>query len=137
MTFAKFEDIRAWQEARELNRLIHQICERAHVQRDKKWIEQITSASLSIMSNIAEGNDAISDVEFARFLGFSKRSASEVRSQLYYALDKKYINQNEFDDLSERTLKISAQIANLINYLYKSKRRTRSNNNKGRVTSDK
>ncbi len=126
MAFAKFEDIKAWQEARELNKLIHQICERAHVQRDRRWIDQITSATNSIMANIAEGNDSKSDIEFAKFLGYAKRSASEVRSHLYYALDKNYISKDEFDDLAKKTNTITSQISNLMRYLYKSKRKSRS-----------
>ncbi|MBU1123987.1 four helix bundle protein [Patescibacteria group bacterium] len=126
MAFAKFEDIKAWQEARELNKRIHQICERAHIQRDQSWIDQITRASNSIMANIAEGNDSKSDVEFAKFLGYAKRSASEVRSHLYYTLDKNYISQEEFSVFSDRTNTITSQISNLIRYLYKSKRKIRS-----------
>jgi four helix bundle protein len=39
------------------------------------------------MANIAEGFDAGSDAEFIRFLGYARRSASEVQSHLYIALD--------------------------------------------------
>ncbi len=126
MAFAKFEDIKAWQEARILNQYIHQICERANIQRDRNWIDQITRACNSIMANIAEGNDAKSDVEFAKFLGYAKRSASEVRSHLYYAYDKNYILKEEFNNLVHKTNIIASQLSNLIRYLYNSKRKTRS-----------
>ena len=50
------------------------------------------------MANIAEGFDAGSDAEFIRFLGYSRRSASEVQPHLYIALDQGYIIQNHLQD---------------------------------------
>jgi hypothetical protein len=47
----------------------------------------VASAAASVMANIAEGFDAGSDAEFIRFLGYARRSASEVQSHLYIALD--------------------------------------------------
>ncbi len=126
MAFRTFEDIKAWQHSRELNKFLHEICKCSSVQRDKNWIDQLTSASNSIMANIAEGNDSKSDVEFARFLGYAKRSSTEVRSHLYYALDKNYITQKEFDVLAGKTTEIAATLSGLMNYLYKSKKKLRS-----------
>lgn len=129
MAFTTFEDIKAWQLARDLNKQLHIMCERAFVQKDRNWIDQITRASNSIMANIAEGNDAKSDVEFAQFLGYAKRSSSEVRSHLYYALDKNYLSQEEFTILSNKTREITAALSSLMRYLYKSKRSLRSEGN--------
>ncbi|MFH1670648.1 MAG: four helix bundle protein [Patescibacteria group bacterium] len=126
MTFTSFEDIKAWQEARELNIKMQDLYDRPVISKDPDWKDQISRAVLSIMSNIAEGNDAQSDIEFAKFLGYAKRSAAEVRSQIYYAFDRKYINKEEFHDLRARTTKIARQLANLINYLHSSKLKKRS-----------
>jgi len=130
MSFSKFEDIEAWQESRALNILINEICKRSNVKKDVGFVDQIQRACLSIMSNIAEGNDSQSDIDFAKYLGYAKRSATEIKSQMYYALDKDYISQNEFNDLSNRADKISSQLAKLIRYLYlcKRKRRTTTKN---------
>ncbi|MDP7247328.1 MAG: four helix bundle protein [Candidatus Peribacteraceae bacterium] len=126
MAFASFEDINAWQAARELNIKLQDFYNRPAVMQDLDWKDQISRAVLSIMSNIAEGNDSQSDIEFAKFLGYAKRSASEVRSQIYYAFDRKYINEEEFNDLRARAVKIARQLANLINYLNSTKRKKRS-----------
>jgi len=62
------------------------------------------------MNNIAEGFDCESKIEFARFLGFSRRSAVEVQSVLYAALDVDFINQTEFDLHYEQARKAKALI---------------------------
>ncbi len=99
--------------------MIRIFCRRAQAKKDWWWIDQISSATTSIMANIAEGNDAQTNPEFIQFLGYAKRSAAEVRSHLYYGLDEGYANQKEFDEASELTKKITAQIARLIQYLRK------------------
>lgn len=117
MKFKTFEDIEAWQEARTLARMVRQLCVRATVRKDWAWADQISRAALSIMANIAEGNDASTNPEFLVFLGYAKRSAAEVRSHLYYGLDEGYVTKVEFTNVADRTKKISAQIARLMQYL--------------------
>lgn len=72
--------------------------------------DQIRRASVSVMANIAEGFDCESKVEFARFLGIARRSAVEVQSLLYAALDTEYINKSEFDLHYEQARKAKALI---------------------------
>ncbi|MBI5155717.1 four helix bundle protein, partial [Candidatus Peregrinibacteria bacterium] len=117
MQFKTFEEIAAWQEARSLGRIVRRLCVRAIAKHDWTWSDQISRAALSIMANIAEGNDATTNPEFIVFLGYAKRSAAEVRSHLYYGLDEKYVTKEEFDEASERTKKIGAQLAKLMKYL--------------------
>jgi four helix bundle protein len=126
MAFKSFEDIKVWQEARELNILLQEFYGRYAIKKDSDWEDQISRAVLSIMSNIAEGNDAQSDMEFAKFLGYAKRSAAEVRSQIYFAFDRKYISEEEFNELKSRAIRIARQLASLISYLQSSKRKRRS-----------
>lgn len=71
------------------------------------------------MANIAEGFDAQSDAEFIRFLGYARRSASEVQSHLYLALDRQHITQEEFEELYDRTVKVKQLIGGFIRYLRK------------------
>ena len=89
----RFEDIQAWQEARTLVKLIYQLTSKEKYSRDYGMRDQIRRASVSIMNNIAEGFDCESKIEFARFLGIARRSAVEVQSLLYAALDAGYIDQ--------------------------------------------
>lgn len=93
----RFEDIQAWQEARQLVKMIYLITSKELFSRDFGMRDQIRRASVSVMANIAEGFDCESKVEFARFLGIARRSAVEVQSLLYAALDAAYIDQNEFE----------------------------------------
>ena len=71
------------------------------------------------MHNIAEGFDSESNAEFIRFLRYAKRSCTEVQSELYVALDEKYISPNEFKDVYEQASRTRAAINGFINYLKK------------------
>ncbi|MBN2547567.1 MAG: four helix bundle protein [Anaerolineales bacterium] len=93
----KFEDIRAWQEARILNKSIYSLTQNEPFAKDWGLRQQIQRASVSIMTNIAEGFDCESRKEFARFLTIARRSAVEVQSLLYTALDVGYISQDSFE----------------------------------------
>ncbi len=92
----QFEDIKAWQEARKLTRQVYQLTQHEKFARDFGLRDQIQRAAVSSMSNVAEGFDCDSKVEFARFLGIARRSAVEVQSLLYVALDASYVNETEF-----------------------------------------
>jgi four helix bundle protein len=106
----RFEDIQAWQEARILVKMIYQLTNKENFSKDYGMRDQIRRASVSVMNNIAEGFDCESKVEFARFLGIARRSAVEVQSILYAALDVEYINQTEFDLYYEQARKAKALI---------------------------
>ncbi len=60
------------------------------------------------MANIAEGFDCESHVEFARFLGIARRSAVEVQSLLYAALDIGYLSEETFKNLYTQAEKAKA-----------------------------
>jgi four helix bundle protein len=119
MKIEKFEDIQAWQEARELTNLIYSACKARLFSKDYGLRDQIQRASVSIMSNIAEGFDSQSDIEFIKFLNYSRRSASEVQSHLYVALDQEYITNDKFTTVYERCKSIKRLIAGFIKYLKK------------------
>ena len=106
----RFEDIQAWQEARKLVQMIYSITSKELLSKDFGMRDQIRRASVSVMANIAEGFDCESKVEFARFLGIARRSAVEVQSLLYAALDTEYIDQNEFDLHYEQARKTKALV---------------------------
>jgi four helix bundle protein len=92
----RFEDILAWQEARKLVREIYKITREGTFAKDFGLRDQIQRAAVSVMTNIAEGFDCESHIEFARFLGISRRSAIEVQSLLYAAFDIRYITEEVF-----------------------------------------
>jgi four helix bundle protein len=106
----KFEDIVAWQEARMLTQNIYTATRREPFARDFGLRDQIQRASVSSMSNMAEGFDCDSKVEFGRFLGIARSSAVEVHSLLYVAMDVDYLTSKEFKDLYEQARKAKALV---------------------------
>jgi len=95
----RFEDLIAWQKARELTKQIYDVTRTGQFSKDFGLKDQIRRASVSVMSNIAEGFDRGGRKEFHRFLVIAKGSCAEVRSQLYIARDIGYIDKKYFDEL--------------------------------------
>jgi len=119
-TFRQFEDIDAWQRARALIKEIYALTDQGDFARDFSLKDQIRRASVSIMSNIAEGFERDGTKEFIQFLSIAKGSVGEVKSQLYVALDRGYVTRNEFNRLSELTGETARLIAGLMIYLKQS-----------------
>jgi len=118
MKITRFEDIEAWKEARELVKLIYQVIKNnENFKRDFRLINQIQSAAVSSMANIAEGFARRSNKEFIQFLFISKSSAAEVQSHLYVALDQTYIHEKEFNQIYEQAEKVSKMTSGFIKYL--------------------
>src|SRR5512145_2909589 len=115
----RFEDIQAWQEARKLVKMIYQLTNSGTLARDFGLRDQIQRAAVSSMANIAEGFDCESKAEFARCLGFARRSAVEVQSLLYAAQDVGYIDQETFEQFYAQTEKAKALIGGLKHSLRK------------------
>lgn len=108
-----FEDLIAWQKARELTRAVYQVTKQGAFARDYGLAGQIQRAAVSIMSNIAEGFDRGGRREFHQFLSTAKASCAEVRSQLYVALDAGYLTDAQFDDLLARAREVARIVAGL------------------------
>jgi len=120
-TFQKFEEIEAWQRARELTCEIYTVSNENPFSKDFGLRDQVRKTSVSIMSNIAEGFERDGTKEFIQFLSVAKGSSGELRSQLYVALDQGYLEEERFDRLLGIVLETSRMIGGLINYLRKSK----------------
>lgn len=116
-TFTDFEDIEAWKKARLLLKEIYKITKRTEFYKNRPMRDQIRSAVLSAMNNIAEGNDREGNKEFIQFLSVARGSAGEVRSMLYAALDQEYISKIEFDSMSGLAKEISKMTKSLMIYL--------------------
>jgi four helix bundle protein len=113
----RFEDIKAWQMARELTNEIYATVKQAGFSRDYGLRDQITRASGSIMHNIAEGFDSGTSPEFIRFLSYAKRSCTEVQSELYVAIDQNYLTPDRFQSLYTLCGQIRAAIHGFMRYL--------------------
>ena len=119
-TIKRFEDILSWQKARELNKFIGDLIDKGKFKHSYKLIDQIESSSGSIMDNIAEGFERGGNKEFIQFLYISKGSCGEFRSQLYRALDRKYLGEDEFKLLYDLAKEIIVLLQKLIDYLHNS-----------------
>jgi four helix bundle protein len=118
MKITRFEDIEAWQEARRLVNLVYEaISGNQNFQKDYRLVNQMQGATVSAMSNIAEGFSRRSNKEFIQFLFISKSSAAEVQSQLYVALDQSYIDQEAFEKIYAQAERVSKMNSGFIKYL--------------------
>ncbi len=115
-----FEELQSWQKARQLANTIYGITRHPGFARDFALRDQILDAAGSVMHNIAEGFDAGSNAEFVRFLKISRRSASEVQSELYLALDRKHIAEDELKSAYELATEAKRLINGMIAYLHRS-----------------
>ena len=109
----RFEDLIAWQKARELTRAIYEVTRQGTFAKDYGLNGQIQRAAVSIMSNIAEGFERGGRGEFHQFLSTAKASCAEVRSQLYVALDVGYLDKAAFDRLIEQAEEVARIVGGL------------------------
>ena len=116
-TFKKFEEIIAWQKARELNKRIGLMVDGGRFQQNYRLINQIEGSAGSIMDNIAEGFERSGNKEFVQFLYVSKGCCGEFRSQLYRARDREYINEKEFNEFYSLSMEVIVMLQKLIDYL--------------------
>jgi four helix bundle protein len=137
MKITRFEDIEAWKTSRKLSRMIYQATESKNFRRRADLRGQLRRAATSTMANIAEGFNAGSDVEFVRFLRISRKSATEIQSHLYAALDGLTIDQGLFDQLYGTAEDVKRLVGGFVRYLTVSnRRRDPRSTDRGRRTED-
>ena len=117
---SKFEEIESWKRARMLTNEIYKITSSGTFSKDFALRDQIRRASISILSNIAEGFERGGDNEFLQFLSVAKGSCGEARAQLYVALDQAYISTAQFETLYKSANEVSQLISGLMKYLRQS-----------------
>ncbi|MDR3628495.1 MAG: four helix bundle protein [Ignavibacteriaceae bacterium] len=116
-----FEDLNVWKESKSLSLKIYSIKSISY-RKDFGFKDQLQRASVSVMSNIAEGFERNGNKEFIKFLYYSKGSVGEVRSLFSLAVDLEYIQAEEYKEFKEICISLSQQIANFIKYLDKTKK---------------
>lgn len=118
MTTAKrFEDLEVWQRAKDLTNLVYKHSADGAFLRDLGLRDQMRRASVSVMSNIAEGFESLTQAMFIRYLGIAKGSAGELRAQLYIAKDQGYVSDENFLEMFSLAEVCSKQLARFIQYL--------------------
>lgn len=113
----QFEDLEVWQLAREICNDLEVLFNVTPLGKRYSLMNQMDRSSGSVMDNIAEGFGRGGNLEFRNFLGFSKGSCSELKSQLYRAKDKKLISPEQFENLAVKCDKENAKLGSFINYL--------------------
>ena len=116
-TIKYFEELRVWQKSRILCQFIFEIISTPIFSRDYKLKEQINGSSGSVMDNIAEGFGRQGKAEFIQFLSIANGSITETKSQLYRALDRKYITEEKFKEIEILIDEISGMLNNFISFL--------------------
>ncbi len=129
MAIQRFEDIRAWQEARILTKQVYTVGKTSPgLRRDRRLREQLQAASVSIMSNIAEGFSRRTAKDFTQFLFVAKGSTAEVQSLLYVSLDQEYFTQRDFSQLYDQAETVARITSGFITSLISRPTRTHSKN---------
>lgn len=113
-TIKRFEELMAFKKAREL---VKETYKSFYNCRDNGFKDQIQRASVSVLSNIAEGFESGTKQEFLNYLYIAKASAGEVRAQTYAALDIGYLNIETFESLNGLAEESSRLIASFIEKL--------------------
>ncbi|KPK87282.1 MAG: four helix bundle protein [Bacteroides sp. SM23_62_1] len=120
-TIKKFEELECWKKCRELCKKVYELTNKEKFSKDFSLVWQVRKSSGSAMDNIPEGFERGGNKEFINFLGISRGSLAELKSQLYRALDQEYIDENEFKDTYDLASECSKLVTGLINYLKNSK----------------
>jgi len=116
-TATRFEDLEVWQKAKELTNLVYRFSSSGAFARDFGLRDQMRRASVSIMSNIAEGFESQTQAIFIQYLARAKGSAGELRAQLYIALEQEYMTSEEFESALSLAEHCSKKLARLIHCL--------------------
>jgi four helix bundle protein len=119
MKIQRFEDLEAWQVARELTSQIYTVTKKESIRRDFGFVDQMRRAAISVMNNIAEGFERGSNRDFAKFLFIARGSAGEVRSMLYVGLDQDYLTDETFKLCHDLCVRCSQLCWGLIKHLKK------------------
>tara|TARA_R110002049_G_scaffold26248_7_gene91579 strand:- start:1243 stop:1632 length:390 start_codon:yes stop_codon:yes gene_type:complete len=118
-----FENLEVYKEASAFCDDIWEIIINTPLNKDYKLRKQINGSSGSIMDNIAEGFGRGGNKEFIMFLGFSRRSCSESKSQLLRCFRRNHIDEVTYQKLNAKADNLINQLSKFMNYLKNSNRK--------------
>ncbi|MCU1349765.1 MAG: ribosomal protein [Acidobacteria bacterium] len=113
MRAERFEDLVAWQKARELARVIYELTRTRALHDDFGLARQMQRAAVSVMANIAEGFGREGSAEFHRFVTIARGSCFELQSHLYLAADLGYLSGNDLEHVGARIDEVARILASL------------------------
>jgi four helix bundle protein len=111
----QFEDLQAWQKARELTNGVYQICKIDPLKNDFGLRGQLQCAAVSAMTNLAEGFERVGEGEKLQFWNIARASAGEVKSLLYVVRDNQLADEASIQKLQVLAVEVSALTQGLVN----------------------
>ena len=109
-----FENLEAWQQARQLTRDIYTLTRKQEIARDFGLCSQVQRAGVSTMSNIAEGFERQHIQEKLQFYNVARSSNAEVRSLTYVIEDNYPALSGEAVQLREKSVRSGKLMTGLI-----------------------
>lgn len=108
-----FKGLNVWQKSLDLTEKVYYITNR--FPKDEKYIltSQMRRSSLSIISNIAEGNKRGSTKEYKYFLDIAKGSLAELEAQFIFAQRIKLLEDQTFEEVSKEMIVIAKMLSGL------------------------
>ena len=109
-----FRELRVWQRAKNLAVYIYKITNKGAFSKDYGLKDQVRRASVSIPSNIAEGDELGTDKQSINFFHTSKGSSAEVLTQAIIAFEICYLSERSFLHIETECQSISKMLNKLI-----------------------
>ena len=109
-----FQELKVWQKAKDLAVYIYRVTEKVKFAKDYGLRDQWRRASVSIPSNIAEGDELDSNKQAIRFFYITKGSSAEVLTQAIIAKEIGYISKEEYEHVEKESKAISGMLNRLI-----------------------
>jgi four helix bundle protein len=111
-----FKDLKVWQESKKLAVEIYRLTDQGNFSKDFGLRDQMRRSSVSIPSNIAEGDDLDTDKQSIRHFYIARGSTAELRTQLIISVEIGYISTEKYEVIEEQCNKISAMLTGLIKH---------------------
>lgn len=112
-----FKDLHVSNNARELIKEIYLLTNQGRFEKDYSFKDQMRRASISVISNIAEGKGRGTKKDFAKFVYIARGSCTELQAQLLVASDIGYIETAKYEELTKRCEEIEKMLTGLTKHL--------------------
>lgn len=117
---SSYKDLIVWQKGMELVAAIYDATDGFPSHEQFGLISQLRRAAVSVPSNIAEGKAHYSNRDFVRFLRHARGSLAEIETQVLIALQRKYLDTETVNKLTQKIDELGRILSGLINSLNKS-----------------
>jgi four helix bundle protein len=117
-----FKDLVVWQKAKDLAVLIYTMPGDKTPGLDFGLRDQIRRSSVSVASNLAEGDERDTDKESVRYFFIAKGSVAELRTQLQIAHESGHLNNSAYETLEKEYDTLGKRIGSLIQVRRRSSR---------------